>query len=308
MRQLRTVCTIAYLLTLVLGWVEVDAESPCFAYLQDGDVYADCGKDSLRLTTTGDLTDFAITDDGSALAIEREFTIARTRDSVGQVGDCEIQILSLSSNAPPRTINHSCGSLYATCGSILLEQRTNGVEDLIAGKTVRIAGYQRFVCDSKRTVVAGWPGDGNQSFSVGKDSIRQIAEVAGGASVSPSGIVSYFTEASNRNQVCELSRGGGQLCLNDADAFDRISVSDFEEILFTTHTDGGCLYHNYKVTKVTPPGTGNDQCLGIAIWKPSSGKAVVKELAKHPQWLTSQAAEALKSSTERSRKPSSGSN
>lgn len=140
----------------------------------------------------------------------------------------------------------------------------------------------------------GWPEDSDNNFSLGKTSITQIAPVAGGASISRSGLVGYFTEASNDNSVCELDRADKQICLKGADAFDRISVSDSGEALFTTHVDGGCFYRKHKIARANPPQTGDDQCVGIAIWMPGSGKVVVKELAKHPQWLTPKAAEALR--------------
>jgi hypothetical protein len=271
------------------------AETPCFAYLQDGDIYMACGDQTLRLTNRGDVSDFAVADDGSAVAVKYEYVVGRTKDSAGRLGDCDVLIYSLSSNAPPRTIRHSCSGLYATCGTVLLQGSTEEAEDVLARKQLRISGYRRFVCSRDRSVVAGWPRDGSHDFSVGEMSMRVVAPVAGGASVSPSGIVSYFTEGSNDNSLCELRPADKQICLKNADAFGAISVSDSGETLFTTHTDGGCFYRKHRVVKAHPPATGDDQCLGIAMWKPGADKVLVKELAEHPQWLTHGAVETLKS-------------
>jgi hypothetical protein len=288
----RTIYCVFCLLTLL--HVSAVAQPSCYAYLRDGDVYATCDGVRLRLTNTADLADFAVSNDGAAIAVEREYVIGRTSDNSGTLGDCRVDLYSLSAISSPSSIEHSCGDLYASCGTILLEDRMKGVFDAVAGKKLQIDGYRRFVCNADRSVVAGWPGYNDQNFSLGTTTIRRVEAVAGGASVSPSGAISYFTDASNTNSVCQMDRTGKPLCLKKADAFGRISVSNSGEVLFTTHTKDGCFYRSGKVTKAQPPATGNDQCPGIALWKPGSGKVIVEELAKHPQWLAEKAADAVK--------------
>src|ERR1035438_3256053 len=113
------------------------AETPCFAYLQDGDIYMACGGQTLPLPNKGDLPHFpAVADDGSAVAVKYEYVVGRTKDSAGRLGDCDVLIYSLSSNAPPRTIRHSCSGLYATCGTVLLQGSTEEAEDVLARKQV----------------------------------------------------------------------------------------------------------------------------------------------------------------------------
>jgi hypothetical protein len=292
MLKMRTIYYVFCLLTVLHE--SAVAQTSCYAYLRNGNVYATCGKSQLRLTNTADLADFAISDDGAAIAVKREYVIGRTSDNSGTVGDCRVDLYSLSAISSALSIEHSCGDLYASCGTILLEDRMKGVLDAIAGKKLQIDGYRRFVCNADRSVVGGWPGYNDQNFSVGTTTIRRIEAVAGGASVSPSGTISYFTDGSNTNSVCQMDQTGKPLCLKKADAFGRISVSNSGEVLFTTHTGDGCFYRNGKVTKAQPPATGDDQCLGIAVWKPGSAKVVVEEIAKHPQWLTEKAANAVK--------------
>lgn len=292
MLKTRTIYHVFFLLTLLHE--SAVAQSSCYAYLRDGDVYATCGGSRLRLTNTADLSDFAISNDGAAIAVEREHIIGRTADKSGALLDCTVELYGLSAISSASSIEHSCGDLYASCGTILLEDRATGVVDVRAGKKLQIDGYRRFVCNADRSVVAGWPGYNDQNFSLGTTTIRRIEAVAGGASVSPSGAISYFTDASNTNSVCQMQRTGKPLCLEKADAFGRISVTNSGEVLFTTHAEGGCSYRGGKVTKAQPPATGDDQCLGIAVWKPGSAKVVVEELAEHPQWLTEEASDAMK--------------
>jgi len=292
MLRTRTIYPIFCLLTLLHG--SAVARPSCFAYLRNGDVYATCDGAQLRLTKTADVADFAISDDGAAIAVEREYVIGRTSDNSGTIADCKVDLYGLPTMSSASSLGHSCGALYASCGTILLEDRTTGVLDAITGKKLQLDGYRRFVCNADRSVVAGWPHDNDRDFSLGTTTTRRVEAVAGGASVSPSGVIGYFTAASNTNSVCQIDRRGKALCLKEADAFGRISVSDSGEVLFTTHTEDGCFYRSGKVTKAQTPATGNDQCLGIAVWKPGSAKVIVEELAKHPQWLTEKAADAVK--------------
>src|ERR1035438_994923 len=57
------------------------AETPCFAYLQDGDIYMACGDQTLRLTNRGDVSDFAVADDGSAVGGKDENVGGRNKDT-----------------------------------------------------------------------------------------------------------------------------------------------------------------------------------------------------------------------------------
>lgn len=43
-------------------------ESLCYAYLRNGDLYVTCGGAKNRITTTGDLTGYAVARDGSSVA------------------------------------------------------------------------------------------------------------------------------------------------------------------------------------------------------------------------------------------------
>ena len=296
MHSMRAVFVVACLQTILFG--QVNEQSPCFAYLQNGDVYAKCSGDVLRLTRSHDLSDFAIADNGSVLAIKRERVIGLTKDGSGAIMDCDVRLYSLSSNTTPRTIPHACGQLYASCGTVVLDDRTTGTEDLITGTPIHREGLRSFLCSANKTVVAGWREYCCHDFLVRGPSVTQVEPIAGGASVSPAGVVAYFsrglTGLSSNNSLCVIERGGNRTCLKDADAFGKLSVSDSGDVLFTTHTEGGCRYHKNSITRAKPPHFGNDQCLGIAIWNPSSGKALVKDLAQRPQWLTPEAWSAIR--------------
>jgi hypothetical protein len=292
MNWMRTLFVFVCLQATFFG--QVDKQSPCFAYLQDGDVYAKCSGEVIRLTPTRDVSDFAIADDGSVLALERERVIGLTKDGSGAIADCDVRLYRLSSNTTPRTIPHACGGLYASCGTLVIEDRTKGVDDLLTGTKIQIEGFKSFSCSANKTVVAGWRGSCCHDFVVQAPQTSYAEPVAGGASVSAAGTVAYFTEGSNDNSLCVIDGGGKRSCLKHADAFGKLSVSDSGDVLFTTHTEGGCRYRKGSITKVRPPDSGDDQCLGISVWNPSSGsKFLVKELAQRPQWLTPEAWSAI---------------
>jgi hypothetical protein len=278
------------LILLLIG--RANSQSKCFAYLQDGDIFTSCGGTRLQLTKSGNISDFSIGADGTYAAFERQHIVRKS--NVTNLMDCEISVYHLGSTEPPRIVTHACGHLESSCGTILLEQRGTGVRDLIARTALYIEGYKRFLCSKDRSVVAGWPGDSNYNLSTGTPDPKKLAQVAGGCSVSSSGRIAYFTDSSDTNSVCEVDRGGKLSCLTNADAFDRIGVNDSGEVLFTTHSDGGCFYHGNKVIKAHPPQVGNDQCLGIGMWTSGSNKSLMVDLARAPQWLTPAAADVVK--------------
>ncbi len=290
---MRLSLTFCVLFSLLLDPGLTSAAQPvCIGYLKDGDLYSQCGGDSVRVTHTGDISDFAVVEDGSALAVEQEYTVAKTRDNEGTRGDCEVRVMAFTPAFKSRSLNHRCGQLRATCGTITLEEGSGRTFDLLRDKPLQISGYQRFRCSADRTVVAGWPDGGSKRFALGSRT-KDVAPFAGDASVSPSGMIAYYTEASNDNSVCVFAEMQPPQCLKNADAFDRISVSDSGQSLFTTHIDGGCVYRRMKITRAKPPATGDDQCVGIATWDSASGKKIVEELAGHPQWLTEKAVQTL---------------
>ena len=267
------------------------AQDVCFAYLRNGDVYFSCGDKDVRLTATGTVSDFAIANDGRFVALQEQHFIPQSNE-IDEL-DCDVRLFAASSGTVLRTVRHACGQLYATCGTLLVEDHGE-VRNLSPGHSApSFPGYKRFVCSSDQSAVGGWPGDDNQNFATGKTKITPMAPVAGDAAISNSGNAAYWTESSNSNSVCVFDAGSKPVCLENADAFDGVSVSDSSEVLFTTHTHGGCWYRGSRVAR-DPAGVGDDQCLGIAKWKPGSEKIIVKDLADRPQWLTAPALAALK--------------
>lgn len=268
------------------------AQNACFSLLNDSDVWLHCGSKEIRVTTTQDVTDFAVEKDGRYLAVERQHMLRRTKNTT--FIDCSTSLYDLSSSRAIRETQHLCGQLYATCGTILLETRNKGVHDLVAGTQMTAAGYKRFVCSGNRSVVAGWPGESDKDLLVGQGSSRKLAAVAGDASVNDAGQIAYWTESSNANSVCVATRSNNPVCLNEADAFGRISISESGEVLFNTHTEGSCWYRKGRVVRAQSPGGGDDQCLGIALWRPGSTKVIVRDLVRRPQWLSVSAAAAVR--------------
>lgn len=274
-----------FCVALVLQSYNVYAQ--CFAYIHDGNVFSACGGSLHKLTRSGDITDFSISMDGGFAAIEREQVTPIDKDT-GEL-KCEISIIDLNSARPLRKV-HDCGELESSCGTILMEGRDR-VQDLLTGGDLRFAGCSRFVCDPSRSVIAGWPGDSNHDFAVGI-APKKVAAIAGRAAVSKSGRIAFWTDSSDTDSVCEF-QSGAPVCLQGAGAFDKISIDDAGAVLFSTYMGGGCFYRGYKIIKAPRNDPGDDQCVGIALWKPNNRniliKVPVKELARKPQWLTPEA-------------------
>jgi len=292
MKLTRNFLVIACLQTMLLG--QVNVQSPCFAYLENGDVYASCSGEVVRLTRTRDASDFAIADTGSTLAVKRERVVGRTKDGNGVIVDCNVRLYSLSADTLPRTmVDHGCGELFSSCGTLLRQDRTEEPEDILTRTQIDIEGLKSFLCSANKTVVAGWRERCCHDFLVRGPSVSQAEPIVDGASVSPAGVVAYVSSGlsgpSSENSLCVINNAGNRRCLKDADAFGKLSVSDSGEVLFTTHTEGGCRYRKNSIIRAIPPEFGDDQCLGVAIWIPGSAKQLVKDLVQRPQWLTSEA-------------------
>ena len=105
---MRTIYPVFCLLTLLQGTAVARPHS-CFAYLRDGDVYATCDGAQLRLTKTADIADFAISDEGAAIAVEREYALGRTSDNSGTIGDCKLDLYSLPAISSASSLGHTGG-------------------------------------------------------------------------------------------------------------------------------------------------------------------------------------------------------
>jgi hypothetical protein len=276
----------------------------CFAYILDGDVWFRCNGQAHRVTTEGDITDFAISRD--LLALERSHD--------------EADIESFPLNGQPGPFLDPRGGpswLYASCGAILHVMygydergfRTRlavSVLEVPGAKPLKMGSYLEFRCSSDRKVVVG-TADGGSTLTEGVPPGQLLAEPSPkywyfkyrDYDVSPSG--SYIAySAPEAIYVRTNARIVGEI--HDGIA-DRISVSDAGELLYTTdwweEAPGRphiCSYKDawHASLKPRPGYTEGEPCIAVAMWHPGLREPeILVPLARHPQWISARTAERL---------------
>jgi hypothetical protein len=116
--------------------------------------------------------------------------------------------------------------------------------------------------------------------------------------VSPNGRFAAFYTI----QLGEPSRfglweiGETPTCLLNQNSPDRVSVSDSGDIIFVTDAGESCYYKDgeHYSTKPLPGYDTGDTCPDVAHWhKRMTEPEVLERLARHPQWLSDDAASRL---------------
>ena len=265
---------------------------PCFAYILDGDVWFRCNGQTRQVTTQGDVTDFAISTDTLAWELGHE------------EGDIE----SFPLNGQPGPLLDPRGGpsrLYASCGTILHVRygytergfptgRAVAVLEVPGARNVVFASYLDFRCSFDRKVIFGLTS-GGETLSMGLPPVgvwgpyREHPHF----DVSPAGRYIAFGGPS---EVCVQKVGGFPLCVGDED-FDRLSVSDTGEVLYSGHWDEHtCAYKDpwHAALKPRPGYTEGDLCQAVAMWHPGlSEPEILVPLARDPQWISPKTAERL---------------
>ena len=275
------------------------AEKRAFAFLRNGDLWLSYQGKTRALTAEGNYQDFAISDDGSYLALKEA---VKENPSAARVS-----VIALGRSDPLLTIEVSLTTgLVPTCGTIAslennaaLHRRVAITKNLISRQDFDRQGFADFRCDSKRATTIGYRSLDDRSLSVlghleKKASLQSVPDLF---AVSGDGhFAGFYAVQVGASQLCAWEIGNAPTCLANVDVFDRVSVSESGELLFATDSGTSCLFldgEHYSTTPKQGYDTG-DQCPGVAHWhKGMAEPEILQLLARHPQWLTSEAAAQL---------------
>lgn len=276
------------------------AETHAYAFLRNGDLWFQYKGEARAVTKKGLYKDFAVSNDGSYLAL---LGTVKEKPSVGQ-----ISVVSLGNVGSLPTIEVSTTtSLIATCGTIAsvennvaLKGRVAIAKDLISREDFVKQDYVDFRCSSDKKVVIGYTGLDDRRLSVRGDLGKKVSleNVPNLFDLSIGGkFGAFYTVAVGSSHLCLWQTEGSSACLANLNVFDRVSVSDSGDVLFATHSGESCLFLDAEHYSTTPkPGydTG-DECPDVAHWHSGMrDPEVLQSLARHPQWLTDAAVSRLR--------------
>ncbi|HKF51761.1 MAG TPA: hypothetical protein VKB26_05575 [Candidatus Acidoferrales bacterium] len=265
----------------------------CYAFLRQGNLFLRCNGSLVQLTKPGDVTDFAVSETGNAIAVLRLDNHPRTGRN--------LQVIPLTNSVKGQLLplGHDFGGLIASCGTTLFIYRT--AKDLLAGKDLDFKPYQDFQCSSDRKVIVGQvsidshgavvtelpPGDSHTALVSGvppnitKPRLANTGSEGFAYSVSPSG--EYFAYYAP-TELCLVQKLTTKTCTSSIDVLRQISVSDSGDIYFTMRTGPGCQYLESAAAK----------CIGIAVLRNGKHSSdIIEREASCPQWLTPIAASAI---------------
>lgn len=268
-------------------------DSLCYAFLRQGNLFLRCNGSLVQLSKHGDVTDFAVSETGNAIALLR----LDNHPSTGR----NLQFIPLTNGVKGQLLplGHDFGGLIASCGTILSLYRT--AKDLLAGKDLDFKPYSDFQCSSDRKVIVGQvsidshgavvtglpPGDSHTALVSGfppnitKPWLPNTDSEGFAYSLSPSG--EYFAYYLPK-ELCLVQKLATKTCTPNIDVLREISVSDSGDIYFTTRTGPGCQYLESAAAK----------CIGIAVLKKGGHSSdIIEREASAPQWLTPTAASAI---------------
>ena len=300
-------------LLLALDVVRVEAqatESPalCYAYLSSTknraiDLYIACEGKHERITSRGDFRDFAVSLDGSTLALLRQLGKQKVRDSEGRLVTIhryeKIQVVSLKPGFQTRwfpqvegavSLQPSCGTILAV-GWIIYIRRppsswTYKTYNVLTGQPLSLPPYVAFGCSADGKSVVGYLSADRGALWAGRppQRITPAARGAGGVvpfDISPNGrYVAYFYFWVGATQGLCLDKDDEDLGCVPSDSPERISVSDW----------GGVLYDN-GTAEACPEGA----CLGVFYWRAGTGQPqIVEPHGWLPQWITPEIAASLR--------------
>ncbi len=163
--------------------------------------------------------------------------------------------------------------------------------------------FDDFRCSQDRAVVMGNSArriiTANKKLSTEETLSQCVRPVGGGCEpgfdVSPNGrFVSYLTDGPG---ICVKDEAQPPRCVHHVSTLDRLSVADDGRVLFTNNVDRACSYKDTFHSSLEPlPGyQAGSECGAAFLWQPGDEQPQVLELmGRAPQWITPQAAEALR--------------
>jgi hypothetical protein len=247
--------------------------SPCYAVLSIfaySEISLHCNGATTRVATGAKVTQFAVDQDGSTLALLRlRFTQVSRRTMLGYY---ELGVVDLRGQGTILTspVDHIGEGVMSTCGTILLFERSKA-RDLIGGSGLKMKPYKNFRCSADRQIVVGvkeWTSDELMVGSRPRQTVISRTPYSH-FDLSPNGrYLAYFT--SDWQQLCVAVIQGRTTCTKNISKPFPISVSNEGAVLFTVSTDGS------------------------AYWKPGQQSPTrIEEPGANPQWLSARAASAL---------------
>jgi hypothetical protein len=295
-------------------------QAPCYAFLKgdafiDSDLYVTCKGKTERITNGGDICDFAVAGDGSALALLRHRGIEKGVDVDGNPVDVarkEIQIVSLEPAFQRRWSARDEGNaeLVSSCGTVLAVshaiwgpyggfKQIHTTRDVLSGKPLSFAPYLTFRCSSDHRAIVGQISTDRRLLNSGFPPQRTIIEAPKSSivalyDISPDGqYVAYVTDA-----LCVDKNGKNLGCVSGWGTYpQKISVSDSGGVLFDGGTGERCYFDTAGNSSPNSlPGYADmEECMGISYWRPGDkGPRVLEIPGRNPQWITLRAAAALR--------------
>jgi hypothetical protein len=294
---------------LVFGAVALTkAQAPpsvlCYAFLkgnayQASDLYVSCREEKSRITRTGDVWDFAVAANGSALALRRQRGTKKGFDDFDHrpidIPQFEIEVVSLKGDFQKHWSRLDGDvSLYPSCDTILAITRevqalpsgghpkvsyTTG--NVLTDEPLRLDPYLAFGCNSDRKTIVGYLDPDRHTLWAGLPPRRVIVQTATGSGtgafgISPNGqYVAYATD-----ELCMDKDGKNLECLRNPGAYPfKISVSDSAAVLYEGGTSETC---------------SGWECTGVFYWRPGAKEPkVIEAEGWYAQWITPEVAAAL---------------
>ena len=290
-----------------LTWISAQAvQSPplCYAYLngndhQASDLYIACQGKHDRITKLGDIFDFAVAVDGSAMALWRQRGTERGYDSHQRpirLPLFQIQVVSLKPGFQTQWFPPVEGNvwLHPWCGAILAVARrdyigrppsswTYKTYNVLTGQPLSFPPYKTFACSADGRTVIGYLDGDRQGLWAGVPPQRRIAHAASpdaGPSmfdISPNGRYVAYGPPTSFSGFC-VDEDGSWGCA-PAEPI-KVSISDSGTALFDEGTGKTC---------------GGWPCTGVLRWQAGTSQAdVVEPVGWLPQWITPEIAASLR--------------
>jgi hypothetical protein len=264
----------------------------CYAYMERGSLWTLCHGERQRIHQSPTLFDFAISPDGSFVALLDDKPALRQ-----QTGDLrsDLILVSLGQGFHTTKTQTQFRFLYATCGTIFAFAGEPGWNqdsptDVALGKPADFPPRSAFSCSSDHSVLAELlnrkrTGPSELALQVnGKLDRRLDVSLLKSAAfdVSPNGKFFAFFQIRNRKyEVCVAELGGAITCATNSQASAyQVSVSNSGEALYLADSDQECP---------APP------CLGISYWRPGLAKPTIlsRNESEIVRWIAPQVAERL---------------
>lgn len=272
------------------------AQTPCFVFVQGGDGFLDCGRQT-QITHRGDLEGFVVSDIKSSAA----YVTSRTAGAIDatDIVVSTVTIVDLKSRVS-RDIK-GVWSLVSTCGgmfALALPEVQRKSQNLLTGNMPDYAPYDLFRCSTDGSITVGKLKNGE--LWEGRPPRMRIAAASDFGSYQFNISADGSQVAFCNKRLCVYSSGSRTTCIRVAELVTGIpSVSDSGEVLVSIGTGGTCFYRtSYSFSRKRFEGAtdeNKDECLGIGYWKPGADSVrILEPLGRDPQWIEPSTAELLR--------------